>query len=303
MEICSGNTCWSLLSFKYVVLLENPGQSKIEGVKEEQNLIIPDSQTADATSGIVDGNKATFLAWSVPPEMKVKTSWGLAAGEESKEMEAQTLRVKREEEAVYPNLTSIPADPKDVWEEEPSYDDSLTPVIPTEIAPATEIEHIEPCLNTVNIKDENIKVPNTEYNNSANNSSLPTASTVEMESVSKDAPVPSQDENSHDPQLLKLLLSNPGLISQLTSLQTNSSNEGSVSALLEFVKEKTINGQMPRSDHIAPSKFGVQDHTSTSPHLGVEAVSPILDQVLEGLTFLYLYYIPGLLKCYFVGLC
>jgi hypothetical protein len=235
--------------------------------------------------------------------MKVKTSWGLAAGEESKEMEAQTLRVKREEEAVYPNLTSIPADPKDVWEEEPSYDDSLTPVIPTEIAPATEIEHIEPCLNTVNIKDENIKVPNTEYNNSANNSSLPTASTVEMESVSKDAPVPSQDENSHDPQLLKLLLSNPGLISQLTSLQTNSSNEGSVSALLEFVKEKTINGQMPRSDHIAPSKFGVQDHTSTSPHLGVEAVSPILDQVLEGLTFLYLYYIPGLLKCYFVGLC
>lgn len=219
--------------------------------------------------------------------MKVKTSWGLAAGEESKEMEAQTLRVKREEEAVYPNLTSIPADPKNVWEEEPSYDDSLTPVIPTESTPATEIEHIEPCLNTVNIKDENIKVPNTDYNNSANNSSLPTASTVGMESVSKDAPAPSQEENSHDPQLLKLLLSNPGLISQLTSLQTNSSNDGSVSALLEFVKEKTINGQMPRSDHIAPSKFGVQDHTLTSPHLGVEAVSPILNQVLEGLTFLY----------------
>jgi hypothetical protein len=222
-----------------------------------------------------------------PAEMKVKTSWGLAAGEESKEMEAQTLRVKREEEAVYPNLTSVPADPKDVWEEEPSYDDSLTPVIPTEIAPATEIEHIEPCLNTVNIKDENIKVPNTEYNNSAKNSSLPTASTVGMESVSKDAPAPSQEENSHDPQLLKLLLSNPGLISQLTSLQTNSSNDGSVSALLEFVKEKTINDQMPRSDHIAPSKFGVQDHTLASPHLGVEAVSPILDQVLDGLTFLY----------------
>jgi hypothetical protein len=67
MEICSRDTCWSLLSFKYVVLLENPGQSKIEGVKEEQNLIIPDSQTADATSGIVDGNQATFLAWTVPP--------------------------------------------------------------------------------------------------------------------------------------------------------------------------------------------------------------------------------------------
>ncbi|CAN5951480.1 unnamed protein product, partial [Sphagnum jensenii] len=43
------------------------GQSKIEGVKEEQNLIIPDSQTADATSGIVDGNQATFLSWTVPP--------------------------------------------------------------------------------------------------------------------------------------------------------------------------------------------------------------------------------------------
>eukprot|EP01018_Ginkgo_biloba_P031913 Gb_25347 [translate_table: standard] len=67
-----------------------------------------------------------------PPELRVDPTWMVAIGEESREIEFQSERVKQEKETVYSNAEFIPSDPKKLWDIELDYDDNLMPEIPLE---------------------------------------------------------------------------------------------------------------------------------------------------------------------------
>ncbi|XWS45528.1 hypothetical protein CRYUN_Cryun15aG0144300 [Craigia yunnanensis] len=71
------------------------------------------------------------IQWTCPPKFVLNFNWHVAAGEETKEVEAQKLREMRVLEAVYPRLSVIPPSPSvslDVEVE--SYDDSRIPLVP-----------------------------------------------------------------------------------------------------------------------------------------------------------------------------
>ncbi|RDX67081.1 Zinc finger CCCH domain-containing protein 68, partial [Mucuna pruriens] len=71
------------------------------------------------------------IKWKCPPMIALSDGWRVTTGEESKEKHDQELREKRELEAFYPRISSIPLGPyvSSAVEKE-CYDDSLTPLVP-----------------------------------------------------------------------------------------------------------------------------------------------------------------------------
>lgn len=68
-------------------------------------------------------------------EMRMHDAWSVGTGENSKEVEVQRNRIRREKETIYRTSQEIPSDPKEPWDREMEYDDSLTAEIPTEQLP------------------------------------------------------------------------------------------------------------------------------------------------------------------------
>ncbi|XVF15886.1 hypothetical protein REPUB_Repub09cG0195000 [Reevesia pubescens] len=82
------------------------------------------------------------IQWTCPPKVVLNFNWQVAAGEESKEVEAQKLREIRVLEAVYPHLSVIPPSPsvsRDVEVEH--HDDSQIPLVP--LTPIEDEERAE----------------------------------------------------------------------------------------------------------------------------------------------------------------
>ncbi|RVX20545.1 Homeobox protein LUMINIDEPENDENS [Vitis vinifera] len=79
--------------------------------------------------------KKVQIPWQAPPEIRFNPAWRVGTGESSKEVEVQKNRIRREKETVYEALQDIPPNPKEPWDLEMDYDDSLTPVIPIEQPP------------------------------------------------------------------------------------------------------------------------------------------------------------------------
>lgn len=165
--------------------------------------------------------------------------WNVAAGEDSKEREVQSGRVKREEEAYYPELAAVPDDPKDPWEEEPDYDDSLTSQIfvdseqrkvSTEVNDLSNISK-SPVMNVVHYGPETSfgsDVSSSKMQSSAlssNDGHEPAAEVLNKAPTMHGLELVLQQLSTgggggaHDPDLLALLLRNPQLVSQLTSGQ------------------------------------------------------------------------------------
>jgi hypothetical protein len=67
--------------------------------------------------------------------MKHNDLWSVGASENSKEVEFQKNRNRREKETIYQTVQEIPSNPKEPWDIEMDYDDTLTPEIPTEQLP------------------------------------------------------------------------------------------------------------------------------------------------------------------------
>lgn len=68
-------------------------------------------------------------------EVRIHDAWSVGSGENSKDVEVQRNRIRREKETIYRTSQEIPSDPKEPWDREMEYDDSLTPEIPTEQLP------------------------------------------------------------------------------------------------------------------------------------------------------------------------
>ncbi|XP_062088065.1 homeobox protein LUMINIDEPENDENS isoform X2 [Humulus lupulus] len=73
--------------------------------------------------------------WQTPPEVKLSQQWRVGTGDNSKEAEFQKNRNRREKETFYQTNQEIPLNPKEPWDREMDYDDSLTPEIPIEQLP------------------------------------------------------------------------------------------------------------------------------------------------------------------------
>ncbi|KAI8015370.1 Zinc finger CCCH domain-containing protein 6 [Camellia lanceoleosa] len=71
-----------------------------------------------------------LIKWSCPPKFVLDSTWQVAAGEESKEVEIQNQREMRVLEAVYPRPSAIPPNPSVLMGIEDSHNDLNTPQIP-----------------------------------------------------------------------------------------------------------------------------------------------------------------------------
>lgn len=199
------------------------------------------------------------IPWTTPPEMTIDHVWRFASGEESKEVEFQSGRVKREKETVYLTEESIPSDPKEPWDIELDYDDSLTPEIPiepivtedsTKVASLGNYERqqlkeivndakIEGSArfynNFVGISNEKTcrimhdPVGTMEVSSCTDSNSDPLKTSLKQVTSSNGDPVP-------DLELLAVLLKNPDLVFALTSEQGSRFSKAETVALLDLLK-------------------------------------------------------------------
>uniref|UniRef100_A0A7N0TS38 Homeobox domain-containing protein n=1 Tax=Kalanchoe fedtschenkoi TaxID=63787 RepID=A0A7N0TS38_KALFE len=161
--------------------------------------------------------KRVQIPWKTPPEMVIDTEWRVGSGQNSRELRDQKVRNKREKEFVYQRHEEIPPNPKNPWENEIDYDDTLTPIIPTEQL----IDTSDPL-------------------QSQNSISVETGNTSQMGSVAH-TPAPSSltgtvSGSEHDPVLLNALLKNPALVFKLTSGQTANMTSEDTVRLLDMIK-------------------------------------------------------------------
>lgn len=136
----------------------------------------------------------------------------VGAGESSKELEGQRNRIHREKETIYRMLHEVPPNPKEPWDIEIDYDDTLTPEIPIDQLPDSDgADHVPENLN----------------DSSADHS---TSSQAEP-----------------DLELLAVLLKNPDLVFALTSGQASGLSSEDTVKLLDLLKssggEALLNGQ------------------------------------------------------------
>lgn len=82
------------------------------------------------------GNISSLVFWWLityySAGMVLDELWRVAAGANSKEADVQKNRNRREKETTYQSLQTIPLNPKEPWDREMDFDDSLTPEIPSQ---------------------------------------------------------------------------------------------------------------------------------------------------------------------------
>ncbi|CAN8308647.1 unnamed protein product [Cochlearia groenlandica] len=88
---------------------------------------------------ILKNCKRKQIDWHVPPGMELDESWRVADGSDSKEADVQRNRNRREKETTYQSIQTIPLNPKEPWDKEMDFDDSLTPEIPSQQPPEESI--------------------------------------------------------------------------------------------------------------------------------------------------------------------
>lgn len=153
-------------------------------------------------------------------EVKINSLWRVGAGENSKEVEVQTARTCREKETLYANQQEVPPNPKEPWDTEMDFDDSLTTEIPIEQPPEVDI----PESSSSSLPNGIIQASKVEV--------LPTATSL--------APAINNAPPEADMELLAVLLKNPELVFALTSGQTSNMTSHQTVALLDMLKKSGV---------------------------------------------------------------
>ncbi|KAL6968462.1 hypothetical protein U1Q18_034264 [Sarracenia purpurea var. burkii] len=149
------------------------------------------------------------IVWHTPAEVRIHDAWRVGTGENSKEVEVQRNRIRREKETIYRTSQEIPSDPKEPWDREMEYDDSLTLEIPTEQLPDADGGETEAAVVSPR-QEENNAVVATRPESSSQNSN-----------GAGGVPEP-------DLELLAVLLKNPELVFALTAGQGGGGAAGGV---------------------------------------------------------------------------
>ncbi|KAL2535315.1 homeobox protein LUMINIDEPENDENS-like [Forsythia ovata] len=160
--------------------------------------------------------KNVQIPWQTPPEVKISDSWHVGIGENSKEVEVQKNRARREREVVYRTIQEIPPDPREPWDREMDFDDLLTPEIPIEQMP--DVEPLEAPVSAVESQEVAALVASTSSQN-VGGSGMP----------------------EPDLELLAELLKNPQLVFALTSGQAGELSSGETVKLLDLIKANGVN--------------------------------------------------------------
>ncbi|KAH9328469.1 hypothetical protein KI387_000577, partial [Taxus chinensis] len=231
------------------ILLQEPSLTMTEQIRASQ---IPKGNIVDKLSlRMTKEFGEVQIPWMTPPETRIDPSWGFASGQESKEVEFQSDRVKRERESVYPNETSIPSEPKEPWDIELDYDDSLTLEIPLEPIAAEdgnklfsfrndEMQQLQEIRKDLKIKgsDYFIGVPNGKTCVDVHNpvGTMKDSLYTEPNSEFLKQVTSNNGEPGPDLELLAVLLKNPDLVFALTSEQGARFNKAETVALLDLLK-------------------------------------------------------------------
>ncbi|VVB07019.1 unnamed protein product [Arabis nemorensis] len=156
---------------------------------------------------ILKNCKRKQINWHVPPGMELDELWRVAAGGNSKEADVQRNRNRRERETTYQSLQTIPLNPKEPWDREMDYDDSLTPEIPSQQPPEESITEPQDSLD-------------------------------ERRTAAGAATTSSSQSGSSEPdlELLAALLKNPDLVYALTSGKTGNLAGQDMVKLLDVIK-------------------------------------------------------------------
>ncbi|XP_076950363.1 homeobox protein LUMINIDEPENDENS-like [Bidens hawaiensis] len=176
-------------------------------------------ETMDSEEPVWKKCKRLQISWASPPEIKVNKEWSVCAGENSKEIDVQNNRIKREKEVFYTTLHEIPPNPKEPWDREMDYDDSLTPQIPTEQLPEDD--------------DSMMAQPTVAVANHTNNYAASTSTLAENNNRNMPGP---------DLELLAALLKNPEIVFALTAGQGGSLTNEQMVKLLDAVKANAARG-------------------------------------------------------------
>ncbi|PQQ03046.1 homeobox protein LUMINIDEPENDENS isoform X2 [Prunus yedoensis var. nudiflora] len=125
-----------------------PVRPNIEEPKKPVTLLLKERETPnrletslapklrmDLKESILEKCQRIQVPWKTPPEIKLDPEWRVGGGENGKEIEVQRNRNRREKETIYQRVQEIPSNPKEPWDIEMDYDDSLTPEIPIEQPP------------------------------------------------------------------------------------------------------------------------------------------------------------------------
>ncbi|CAM8894401.1 unnamed protein product [Rhodiola kirilowii] len=201
-------------------------QFNSKGTDEQRQPIVPESnsiaQQQTQRQKTIPESKEPFwkqckrvqISWKTPPEIVIDEEWRVGAGQNSRELSHQKARNKREKEFVYQRPDEIPKNPKNPWENEMDYDDSLTPVIP-----------IEQVLDS------------TDALQTQNSTSPETINVPQMAPTSVPISLPGGAIGTvHDPELLAVLLQNPVLVQTLMSGQGTNMTSEDIVRLLDSIK-------------------------------------------------------------------
>lgn len=161
------------------------------------------------------------VRWQIPPEVWIDPSWSISAGENSKELDVQTQRNRREKETFYSSLKDIPLNPKDPWDLEMDFDDSLTPEIPIDQPPDADAMESDSMVAA----PLDIGVPS--ENKQAGSDSLSSLTVPAGANGAASEP---------DLELLAVLLKNPQLVFALSNQSGNLPTDQTV-ALLDMLKQ------------------------------------------------------------------
>lgn len=165
-----------------------------------------------------------YCAFFLSAEIKLNHLWRVGAGENSKEVEVQKNRSHRDRETIYQRTQDIPPNPKEPWDLEMDYDDTLTPEIP--ILQLPDVDNTETQVSSKQaVNNLETKVALTQRVNNPASVEPPTTSQTGNASTAEP-----------DLELLAVLLKNPELVFALTSGQAaNLSSEETVK-LLDMIK-------------------------------------------------------------------
>lgn len=174
------------------------------------------------------------MKFVISAEIVVNPAWRVSAGESSKEVEVQKNRIRREKETLYEALQDIASNPKEPWDLEMDYDDSLTPVISIEQPPDADAAAESP------VPPERVVVGLRETEKGAAVAALDSEA-----SSSSQAGNPSSTNNSGlaaqpDFELLSVLLKNPELVFALMNGQAGSLTSEDTVRLLDLIKANGV---------------------------------------------------------------
>ncbi|KAJ8543310.1 hypothetical protein K7X08_005833 [Anisodus acutangulus] len=164
--------------------------------------------------------KRMQIPWRKPPEVQLSDTWKVCAGGESKEVDIQNNRIRRERETIYRTFQEIPLNPKEPWDREMDPDDTLTTEIPIEQLPDAE------GAEAVALRLED-KVTEAALASTSNG----IATTAEP-----------------DVELLAVLLKNPELVYALTSGQAGNLTSEQTVKLLDLIKADGMKSLSSQTD-------------------------------------------------------